>query len=99
MNIDAEACCNVALPTAFTPNNDGRNDVFRIITNGHQEIQAFVIVNRWGQKVFESHDQWKGWDGTFRGKNADIGVYNYYIKYLCSDGQILEKKGDVVLMR
>ncbi|MCB0698884.1 MAG: gliding motility-associated C-terminal domain-containing protein, partial [Chitinophagaceae bacterium] len=84
---------------AFTPNNDGLNDQFRIITNGHQEVQIFVIVNRWGQKLFETRDQAEGWNGTFNGKNADIGVYNYYVKYKCSNGEILEKKGDVVLMR
>ncbi len=97
--VTAEPCCKVYFPTSFTPNNDGKNDVFKGITAGHQSIIKFIVVNRWGITVFESNNSNKGWDGTLNGVPQDIGTYNYYIKYTCSDGSIQEHKGDVILIR
>lgn len=97
--INTKPCCDVFLPDAFTPNGDGHNDKFRIITIGHHDISKFIIVNRWGQQVFETADETKGWDGTLNGKPADVGTYFYYLNYKCSDEQILEKKGELILIR
>ena len=96
---EAEPCCEIAMPNAFTPNNDGLNDIFYIITAGHHEISVFMIVNRWGEKVFQTNNQHEGWNGRYKGIPADIGTYNYYIRYKCSSGEFYEKKGDVILMR
>lgn len=97
--IPTENCCTLELPTAFTPNGDGKNDVFRPVAKGNQEIAIFRVVNRWGQVIYESHSQHKGWDGTLNGVPQDIGNYMYFLRYKCADGQYYEKQGDVTLLR
>nr|HQE11660.1 gliding motility-associated C-terminal domain-containing protein [Flavipsychrobacter sp.] len=97
--LQPENCCEVYFPSAFSPNGDGRNDIFRPITQGHQKISLFVVKNRWGQQVYEGLDDRWGWDGTFAGKAQDVGVYFYYIKYKCADGKYYEDKGEVTLVR
>lgn len=99
MYVLAKPCCEVFLPDAFTPNNDGINDIFRILTNGSHAVDAFRIMNRWGQVVFETNDETKGWDGYYKGKAQEIGSYVYFIKYRCSDGSVITKKGDLMLIR
>lgn len=99
IQITPENCCEVYFPSAFTPNGDGKNDIFRPVTQGHQSISLFVVKNRWGQQVYEGlNDRW-GWDGTFAGVAQDMGVYFYYIKYKCTDGKYYEEKGEVMLVR
>lgn len=97
--ITAKPCCEVYFPDAFTPNADGKNDVFRIITRGSHQIATFRVVNRWGQVVFETTDERKGWDGTFGGAAQPMDTYYYYIKYKCYDGQFFEQRGEVTLIR
>lgn len=98
--INAESCCDMSFPNAFTPNNDGKNDIFRPLRDGRQDIVVFRIANRWGQVVFETATtDTEGWDGKFGGKDMEMGVYQYYIKYRCLDGVYYEKKGDVTLIR
>ncbi len=96
--VNAKSCCELLLPNAFTPNGDGLNDIFRPITVGHNPIHTFMIVNRWGQTVYESINEREGWNGVFNGVPQDMGVYFYYIKYDCN-GKTLEEKGDVQLIR
>lgn len=93
-----EPCCQVSMPTAFSPNGDGRNDIFRMVTRGHQPVTMFRVYNRWGNMVFESQSQAVGWDGTFNGEPAPMGSYHYIIQYNC-EGRIKELKGDVTLIR
>lgn len=97
--ISARPCCEVYFPTAFTPNNDGRNDVFRIISQGHHSMSSLRVVNRWGQVVYETADARRGWDGTFGGKPQDMGTYYYYVRYRCSNGKDYEQKGELTLIR
>jgi gliding motility-associated-like protein len=105
--VAAKPCCQVYFPTAFTPNNDGKNDRFRMLTigkskdsrTGAHEISVFKIQNRWGQTVYESADETRGWDGTFNGQPQDMGVYYFYVKYKCADGNYYEEKGEVTLVR
>ncbi len=97
--INVQPCCQLALPSAFSPNKDGRNDIFRALTVGHQTILSFIILNRFGQVVYSTTDQKQGWDGTFKGVDQDLGTYYYYVKYRCSDDNVYEKKGDVTLVR
>ena len=105
--IGAQPCCQVYFPTAFSPNGDGRNDVFRMLTkskdkeartSAHQ-ISMFRIANRWGQTVFETADETRGWDGTYNGEPQDMGTYYFYVKYKCSDGNFYEEKGELTLVR
>ena len=97
--ITAKPCCELFFPNVFSPNNDGHNDVFKPVTIGHHEIANFRIVNRWGQTVFETKDEKHGWDGTFNGRDQDVGTYYYYIKYICTGNQYQEQKGEVMLVR
>ncbi len=99
INFNAEPCCDIALPDAFSPNDDGKNDIFKIITKGHHGITAFRIVNRWGQNIFESDNELRGWDGKVNGVPQDMGVYYYYVKYKCDNGKFYEKKGELTLIR
>lgn len=96
--LDPKPCCEVLFPNAFTPNGDTHNDVFRPIFKGYHKFHTFIIVNRWGQKVFETSNSDDSWDGNFNGVPQDIGVYYYYLKYDCGGGT-LEAKGDVTLIR
>lgn len=96
---DAQPCCDVAVPSAFTPNGDGRNDLLRVITPGNQQVAVFRVVNRWGQTIYESLNQNEGWDGAFMGVPQPTGNYQYFLRYRCADGTLLEKKGDITLVR
>jgi gliding motility-associated-like protein len=92
--------CNWALyfPNVFSPNGDGNNDILYVRGNGISSGELF-IYNRWGEKVFETNDIAEGWDGSFKGKPLDAGVFNYYLKIRLSDGTQQIKKGNVTLIR
>lgn len=94
-----EKCCVVALPTAFSPNGDGKNDIYRIITLGNNKLIEFVVANRWGEIVFQTKDMSQGWNGYYKGAPADMGAYGYMLRYNCYDGSTGEQKGDVTLVR
>ena len=98
MLLDPQQCCVVSLPNVFSPNGDGKNDIFRPITTGTHSIKLFMIVNRWGQKVFETLDENIGWDGTFNGVDQNIDTYYYILQYKCN-GKTQEMKGEVILVR
>ena len=83
---------------AFSPNGDGVNDFLFVRGNGVVELD-FLVYNRWGQKVFESHDVNMGWDGTFKGKMLNSEVFVYYVYAVTRQGVEIEAKGDVSLVR
>ena len=85
------------LPTAFTPNSDGENDVF-LIRGGPFDAVDFKIYNNWGQLIFTSTDVLIGWDGTYNNVNSPIGVYTWTYTILIGE-EIITKEGDVTLMR
>ncbi len=87
------------ISSAFTPNGDGNNDVFKISHLRFDRLVDFRIFNRWGQLVFQTSDFSKGWDGTFEGVPQDIGVYNYMVITAHSDGSNQYYKGTVTLIR
>lgn len=98
--LEPKSCCEVFMPNTFTPNGDGKNDVFRMVTKGNQEISSFVIMDRWGKRVFETVNQYEAWDGSYNGEPQDIGTYNFFLRYRCADSkEIMEMKGDVILLR
>lgn len=88
----------IFIPNAFSPNRDGENDVFQIYGGGFKEFYL-TIHNRWGQKVFESNDNTQVWDGTFKGKEQEQGVYVYYVKFVSTDLVIQTLTGSVTLLR
>ena len=88
-----------ALPTAFTPNGDGLNDIFRLTKLKYQKLVEFSVFNRWGQKVFSTNNNEKGWDGTYQGVPQDMDVYHYLVIVAHPDGSNVVYKGDVTLIR
>ena len=88
----------VYVPNAFSPNGDGDNDVLYVRGRNITDVY-FAIFNRWGEKVFETNDQSKGWDGFFRNRNSDPAVFDYYLQYLCEGGIKYFQKGNITLIR
>ena len=89
----------IYVPSAFTPNNDGRNDVLRPILMGVKEFHYFRIYNRWGQLLFETKTDQKGWDGTLQGTPQNTQVVVWEAEGLGVDGTIYKRKGTAVLVR
>lgn len=92
---------SIFTPNAFTPNNDGNNDVFTIYgqlnTLAYLDIQIF---NRWGEKVFSSNDHHFSWDGKYKGALQNPGVYVWLLKLIFIDGHREElRKGTVTLIK
>ena len=100
VRIEVIPCEEVSFPNIFSPNRDGRNDFFNIITESEITIEKFKVFNRWGQLVYNNERPERGWDGTHKGKAAPPGVYIYHIIYSNSIGtRTTPKVGDVTLMR
>ena len=89
----------VFVPTGFTPNNDGRNDILKPIAVGMQSIQLFAVYNRWGQMVFSTTQNGKGWDGAIGGVLQSSGTYVWMIKAIDYAGKPYFQKGTVALIR
>ncbi len=86
------------IPNYFTPNNDGKNDMFRVFGTAVTALEMRVY-NQWGQLVFESRNQANGWDGSGKGKQQPAGVYIYIVKATLQNNTIVDKKGSVTLIR
>jgi gliding motility-associated-like protein len=86
------------IPNTFTPNGDGQNDVLFVRGLKITDLY-FAVYNRWGEPVFETKDKNQGWDGKYKGKPAEPGVYGWYIKVTCITGKDAFKKGNVTLLR
>mgnify|MGYP000020168341 CR=1 FL=1 len=86
------------LPTAFTPNGDSENDVF-IIRGGPFLAANFQIYSQWGELVFSTDDANIGWDGTYKGEDAPVGVYTWTFTVVIIGDRTIIKEGDVTLMR
>jgi len=99
--IQSGTCCEeVFFPNAFSPNGDGLNDEWRMTTATGVDIDQFAIFNRYGQKIWTSSDQRRGWDGKHLNGEAEPGTYFYLLRYTClSDGKKYTKKGDFILLK
>ncbi|HEX5654952.1 MAG TPA: SBBP repeat-containing protein [Chitinophagaceae bacterium] len=93
-----EQTCDLYFPSAFTPNNDGRNDQFKILNGYHLKDFQLEIFNRWGQKVFHTNDAGRGWNGLFRGMQAETGVYVWHCRFEKA-GIPNYRKGTVLLIK
>lgn len=89
----------IYLPNAFSPNKDNLNDLFIVPALNRNKFIRLTIFNRWGQAVFQTRDQGKGWDGKLKGVLLDAGVFIYYLEMQTLDGKKLSKKGTVTLVR
>jgi gliding motility-associated-like protein len=89
----------VYLPNAFTPNNDGHNDLFRPVFAGPTSDYRLVVYDRWGRLVFESKDPSAGWDGTTGGREQPAGAYVWICTYDLYEQPARAQRGTVLLIR
>lgn len=90
---------HVFVPTAFTPNGDGLNDLLHVRFNdAATKLTSFSIYNRWGERVFYTNNIMKGWDGTYKGSPAGIDSYFYMVAYVAGTQSFMDK-GSVTLVR
>ena len=87
------------LPTAFTPNGDGLNDVFRVFPVGITHFDYFAIYNRYGKIIFYTKNEGEGWDGSFQNNPQNPGTYVWTISGADYKGNKITRKGTVVLIR
>ena len=92
------------MPTVFTPNGDGQNDVFYPRGKGVSSVKSLRIFNRWGEKLFERtnfqmNDELSAWDGRFKGDMARPDVYVWIMEAICDTGEPMFLKGDVTIIR
>ncbi|MCW3110212.1 MAG: internalin, partial [Segetibacter sp.] len=95
---------HVHIPSAFTPNNDYKNDVFYIKGRGVKMIKFLKIFNRFGEAIFEKdnfqiEDRSSGWDGKFKGLEVSTGAYVYFTEMICDSGETFSLKGTVMVVK
>jgi gliding motility-associated-like protein len=92
---------DLVLPNAFTPNGDGLNDVFRVTNAVLYPVFELSVFNRWGEVIYRSDDIRSGWDGTYRGKEQESGVYIWLIRFRKGSvsGEEVTLTGNVTLLR
>ncbi len=88
----------VDVPSGFSPNGDGVNDLVRVLGYGI-ETMTFKIYNRWGELVFQTNDRYEGWDGTYKGEPQEMDAYGYLLDVTFFDGSKKFKKGNITLLR
>gem|GEM_PF-869889 len=88
----------IFVPSGFTPNSDGENDVLFVRGNFIDKM-TFIIYDRWGDKVFESNNQTIGWDGNRNGQPLPSGVFGYYLTTTCKNGDTYQRQGNITLIR
>ncbi len=97
--IRTQYCCQVSMPTAFSPNNDSRNETFGALLESNVTSLKMEIFNRWGERMFVAGNIDDRWDGTYKYTAAATGTYFYQLSCICQGGQRIERKGSVVLVR
>ncbi len=99
INIKIFRGSGINVPTAFTPNNDGLNDLLRPDYKGIKVLHNFSVYNRWGQSLFSTKTITDGWDGNFNGVKQPSEAYVWILKATDYAGQVYELKGTSVLIR
>ncbi len=89
----------IYVPTGFTPNGDGKNDVLRAFPVGMVEFRYFKIFNRWGQMIFSTPDPNRGWDGTINGLKQPTGTFVWVVEAVDFNGNVFSRRGTVTLIR
>lgn len=90
---------HVFVPNTFTPNGDDINDELYVRSRSLSSLNYFRIFDRWGTLIFETDDLNTGWNGIYKGKKLNTSVFVYMLQGVCTNGQIVNKKGNVTLMR
>lgn len=91
--------CTPLLPSAFTPNGDGLNDILKPFLAGIKALKRFAVYNRYGKPVFETTKENEGWNGTLKGTPLETGVFIWLLNYLDLDNKPVTKQGTVTLIR
>jgi gliding motility-associated-like protein len=101
VRVEVDLKVNDFIPTAFTPNGDGKNDVFRVANLTSQKLLEFRVFNRWGEEVFATMDKTKGWDGTYKGEPAPADTYTWYVRMIYPENprKVKMYTGAVILVR
>jgi len=99
VDVKVYAVADIFVPTGFTPNNDGHNDVLRVIGPGVGKLKAFAVFDRWGRQVFMTTNAALGWDGTLGGQAMPAGTYVWMVEAVDIHGKMIQKKGTVLLIR
>lgn len=90
---------DIYVPTAFTPNADGKNDRFKVFAADGYKLIRFTVYNRWGQIVFSAKDSSEGWDGNLDNKPQSADTYVYYLEIETNKQKKIIKKGTITLIR
>lgn len=99
VNLSVKRQESIIIPTAFSPNGDGKNEMLLPVVNDIASIRYFRIYNRWGQLVFFTDQLNTGWDGTFKGNTAVSGTYVWQIEGVSTKGKVISKRGAVMLLQ
>ena len=102
INVKEIACSEnnfMLFPNAFTPNNDGRNDLFRPRVGGTPSRYELAVYNRWGERIFHSVDPFIGWDGGYGGRAQETGSYIWICTYQFQGKPVQMEKGSVLLIK
>jgi gliding motility-associated-like protein len=95
-----QLAAGIYVPTAFTPNSDGRNDYFRPLALGLKSLDVFRIYNRWGELLYsDTNIESQGWDGTYKGNKQEPATYVWYAEGINYRNERSKKRGYVVLIR
>ncbi|HEY6062604.1 MAG TPA: PKD domain-containing protein [Chitinophagaceae bacterium] len=89
----------IYVPTAFTPNNDGKNDDIKPVFGLKFTLKEFSIFDRWGERVFTTSTRNEGWTGKINGIEQNSGVYVWILRYVDDKRKTVEKKGTLMLLR
>lgn len=90
---------DILVPSAFTPNGDGKNDVLRPLTPGISTLRYFRVYNRWGQLLFTTSELGKGWDGNYKSAPQPSATYVFSAEGIDYTGKTVRRKGTAVLIR
>ena len=90
---------DIYVPSAFTPNDDERNDILRPTLMGIKELHYFRVYNRWGQLMFETRTNYAGWDGKYKGAPQSTQGFVWIVEGVGVDGRLYTKKGTSTLIR
>ncbi len=91
-------CGDIFVPNAFSPNNDGANEMQCVMGNCVRTLY-FTIYDRWGERVFETTDKTQCWDGAYKGKLLNTAVFVYYLEATLLSGEQVNKQGNISLIR
>ena len=96
-----EPTVQLLIPTAFSPNGDGVNDLFRILNYYDFNVKEFGVYDRWGELVYDgANNNMMGWDGIFKNREQPIGVYSYFVSGVSKKtNKTVTATGNVTLVR